>query len=222
MGIYDDYLRDPVTRAYAIAMIAAAGRPLVSNEFNWYVADALVRDITARDRAGQPLFLAYQSALRMVRLSPTLPSLSYALLCACAPITFQTVLADEAWVALMPDPADASLDFQGRGRRHFRAVFAAGLVERLWGQISFPTIQRDRDLFQQLRLRPVAPDVVRQECAALAWDLIGHPAAGPGNPGLMRAFDEAFAAPPGGSSVQRMEAVHKPVKGLIEDLRRRR
>ncbi|WP_145689237.1 hypothetical protein [Azospirillum brasilense] len=161
--------------------------------------------------------------MRSLRRDPGTSDRAYALLCACSGITYQTVLADQAWVDGMPNPIDGSFDFQGVGRGFFRAAFAATLVGRLWGQISSRAVERDRDLFQRLGLRVATEEQVALECAALARDLVGVPGvAGPGNPILMGAFEDAWARSAGGTLVPRMEAVHTAIRGLIDDLCRRR
>ncbi|CAO3379921.1 hypothetical protein [Azospirillum argentinense] len=223
MGRHVDYLREPVAQAYAIAVIASAGRVLAPGDLNFFLADALTRDIADRSIASQSLLLVYDNALQLLRYDPGTSGRAYALLCACSGITYQTVLADQAWVEGMPDPTNGSFDFQGVGRRFFRAAFAAALVARLWEQISSRAVERDRDLFQRLTLRVATGDQIARECAGLAQDLIGVPGrAGPGNPILMQAFDDALTRSANGTLVQRMEAVHAAVRGLVEDLCRRR
>ncbi|KAA0682072.1 hypothetical protein [Azospirillum brasilense] len=223
MGRHVDYLREPVAHAYAVAAIASTGRAIPLDDLNFFLADDLTRDIADRSNSSQPLFVAYETTLRSLRRDPGTSGRAYALLCACSGITYQTVLADQAWVERMPDPIDGSFDFQGVGRRFFRAAFAAVLVGRLWGQISSRAVERDRDLFQRLSLRVATEEQVALECAALARDLVGVPGiAAPDNLILMQAFDDALARSAGGTLVQRMEAVHTAVRGLIDDLCRRR
>lgn len=98
-------------------------------------------------------------------------------------------------------------------------------MEHLWGQISSPKIDRDRDLFESFRLTLASPDAVGRECSSLAMALVGNPFFGvpPSNPSLLLAFNTAFAhdaAEP--SLLNDMERAHRPIKALIDDLLGRR